>query len=940
MLDHGTVSFMPELKRTSIFVSYSQRDRKTLEEFKQMLKPVLRSETLDLWDDSRIQTGDKWRDEIDQAIQRATLAVLLVSPAFLASDFIHKNELPPLLGKARVGGLRVCWICLDACFYARTPIGEYQAANDPKRPLKTLKGAARSQQVNAICEKLLAMVDHAANPISGEKSGSADIASQEPEKGSLAPFTLHQLRAIPQEFTGREKELEAVIHQVLNGMSGGSAGVAGICGVDGMAGVGKTELANAAGHRLVERFPDAQLFIPLGTHSPNPRSARQAAEIMLNWFVPTGRPPEDESALRTAYLGVLQGKRCLLILDDAKDDTQVDYLMPPAGCGMIVTSRSRLTCSRLAALKTLPPSDAVALLQKLCGRLTVPHTEELAGLCRGLPIALRVAGGYLHQNRAQPIPEYLAKLSTPERLTNLKHGSMDVSAVFEASYAALTPEPRVAWGSLSVFSASFDRAAGLAVIGGDAEAAGKALNALVTGNLLGFDEVTGRFRWHDLLREFAAKKGGKREAAFLRHARHFIAVGNECARQYLAGGPMVSQGLALFDRERAHMEAVFEWLSGRRDTDSAGLLGALVNAIAVVSHLRFHPRRSIQWMEAQLKAARATRSRKAESAALGNLGNAHRALGDARRSIEYQLQTLEIARETGDRRGQGHALLSLGRAHYALGNAHEAIAFYEQGLATARETGDRRGEGGALVYLGAAYSALGEVRRAIESYRQALAITRETGDREGEGNTLGYLGLACRSLGDAPKAMKYYQQYLAICREMGNRRGEGNALGNLGTTCAALGDAQKAVEYYEQAMTITRELGNRRGEGNVLRGLGLARMALGEPRKAVAYFEQSLKIAREIGARRVESSALGNLGSAYAALGETHKEVECQEQRLAIAREMGDRQDEGVALWNSASPLRDVDHRPGAIRQPQGALVILDEWIEERGTVLRPESII
>ncbi len=79
-------------------------------------------------------------------------------------------------------------------------------------------------------------------------------------------------------------------------------------------------------------------------------------------------------------------------------------------------------------------------------------------------------------------------------------------------------------------------------------------------------------------------------------------------------------------------------------------------------------------------------------------------------------------REIGDRRGEGNALGNLGLAYAALGQAERAIGFYEQGLAIAREIGDRRGEGNALGNLGLAYAALGQAERAIGFYEQGLAI--------------------------------------------------------------------------------------------------------------------------------------------------------------------------------------------------------------------------
>jgi hypothetical protein len=137
--------------RTKVFISYSHKDKKWLERLQQHLKPLERDGLLDRWDDTHIKPGQIWHDEIQRALETARVAVLLVSADFLASDFIAKDELPPLLAAAKDQGTFILPVIVSASLFGDTPsLSQFQAVNTPDRPLN---GMSRADQ-----EKILVQV--------------------------------------------------------------------------------------------------------------------------------------------------------------------------------------------------------------------------------------------------------------------------------------------------------------------------------------------------------------------------------------------------------------------------------------------------------------------------------------------------------------------------------------------------------------------------------------------------------------------------------------------------------------------------------------------------------------------------------------------------------------------------------------------------------------
>ncbi|MEO8433674.1 MAG: TIR domain-containing protein [Pyrinomonadaceae bacterium] len=141
-------------KRHQVFISYSHKDKRWLEKLRTFLAPSTQDETLFLWDDTMIKPGEEWNEKIESALAAAKIAVLLVSRHFLASRFILKQELPPLLEAARSDGLKILWVYLSAADYKRTEIAKYQAAHDIARPLEARAGPKQNEELLKVCDRI------------------------------------------------------------------------------------------------------------------------------------------------------------------------------------------------------------------------------------------------------------------------------------------------------------------------------------------------------------------------------------------------------------------------------------------------------------------------------------------------------------------------------------------------------------------------------------------------------------------------------------------------------------------------------------------------------------------------------------------------------------------------------------------------------------------
>ena len=120
-----------------------------------MLALAIRDRSISVWCDKKLKPGDKWQDEINNALSRAKVGVLLVTPTFLASNFINDVELAYLVAQAEKGWVKLLWIPVVDSMFQHTPLKHLEAVIDPKQPLKTIRADSRPKHIKRICERIL-----------------------------------------------------------------------------------------------------------------------------------------------------------------------------------------------------------------------------------------------------------------------------------------------------------------------------------------------------------------------------------------------------------------------------------------------------------------------------------------------------------------------------------------------------------------------------------------------------------------------------------------------------------------------------------------------------------------------------------------------------------------------------------------------------------------
>jgi predicted acylesterase/phospholipase RssA len=134
----GFANRLSRLARKQLFISYSHRDEEWLDVIKAPLEPYVELHGLKVWDDRQISPGDDWRKTIADALAQTRVALLIVSPGFIKSEFIRAEELKYFFDAAERYAVKVHWLLLSDLGDSVNPLANKQAILNPATPLDQL----------------------------------------------------------------------------------------------------------------------------------------------------------------------------------------------------------------------------------------------------------------------------------------------------------------------------------------------------------------------------------------------------------------------------------------------------------------------------------------------------------------------------------------------------------------------------------------------------------------------------------------------------------------------------------------------------------------------------------------------------------------------------------------------------------------------------------
>ncbi|MFD7815443.1 BTAD domain-containing putative transcriptional regulator [Streptomyces sp. NPDC059785] len=683
--------------------------------------------------------------------------------------------------------------------------------------------------------------------------------SAAPAHGDRSPALVRpaQLPADLRVFTGRREEIEHLDSLL-------TAGTHTAVTIGGTPGVGKTTLALHWAHRTARRFPDGQLYINLRGYDPagDPLTPSMAICYFLESLgIPSERIPSGLDSQTALYRSVLARRRCLIVLDNARNAEQVRPLLPgnPA-CFTVVTSREQLTGlvasagASLLNVDVLTVADAFDFLTRRLGRARVERSREAALAivehCGRLPLTLAIVCARAGSRPTAPLADIASELERSRdslqafTLSGASDPVTDTRSVFSWSYRALTGHAADAFRRLWLSpSHTVSLQAAASLTGLPMRRTRQVMSELHRASLW-IEYRSGHYSTHELLKKFS----------------------QELSRAEDAEGVVEGARQRLYDHylHTAHNASSAINTHREHPTLPAAAPGTQVMTFAGNAY-------AADWLHHEMPALHAIAVRDADNGA-------------------------------GVRPWRLAAVLEL--ILDRSGRRQEQTEIQSAALLAAQRAGDTRGQAQMHRSLGFALGRTGQRAQAANHLGKALEFFSEEGDLLGEALSHRYMAFL-KNAGEAHgEALTHYEAALALYRKAHHEIGIASVTNEVGWTRILMRDYEGAVEHCRQAVQIAHRIGNLNVEAASWDSLGVAHHRLGREPEALRALHRALGHYRSLNDAYLIADTLVHIGNVHSPAS-PDKARQSWTEALAILDSLG--HPEGDLIRER---LKDVDGGP------------------------------
>jgi len=680
----------------------------------------------------------------------------------------------------------------------------------------------RVRTVEALADGLSLAADERAALLAAARAGRSGVTPA-PASGLPPPRRVS-------DFTGRDAELA----QVTGWVDGSAAGTPSpVVVVSGPPGVGKTSLAVQAAQAW---DADQQLFVDLRGLDARPLTPAAVLARLIRAVSPqTGVLPRDLDEAAALWHSLIRGRRLVIVLDNAINESQVRSVLPPEGPAVVLVTSRRvlggLEGVRRLRLDPLPAEDAVRLLAAILDDpATAPDgLHRIAELCVNVPLALRIAGNRLVSRPGWTTEDLIARLTAQERrLDALAAGDLEIKAAFTLSYQQLSGVARRLFRRLALVPGATTGIELAAVLVQEPPAATEdALDELVDLSLLQ-QAPDGRLQFHDLLRLYAALELDREEGAADRAAaisrrdtwlldtavaagRFFEPGHDPPAPEVIAPARLTSQATAA------------AWLRAESDNWLAALMPAPDDRVVEVAEALHWFSDSWphwpHWEDVYGQSARAAEKLgddRLQAVHLGYLAWVNIAcIGDPAEGLRCAQRALEHARRAGDAGQVGWANFYLSWATDFVGTKEDSLRYIRAAAEGFRAAGDREGLPNALAQEASVLAELGRPQEATAVLEQAVAVLSDPATAPADHIALFTLVSVHSFLADIairaerwPEALRQVSSSLAAADRLGYASRRLPQLARRALIHAKLGDWTASRADLETVKTMRKAVGS------------------------------------------------------------------------------------------------------------------------------------